>query len=679
MHLLLIYNTTDSVGDRLQLWSNGVRVTAFSLDAQPTENQALTHWTSSGVAQYIGAQSTATRYFDGYLAEVIGLDGVSAVSTDFGEFDINENWVPIDPSGLTFGTNGYWLDFADSSDIGNNANSTDGTNDWTPSGLAAGDITTDSPTDDADNSVGNYATLNPLSAEGAVTFSEGNLKIAGKSASYSMYLSTLPIKVKTYFEVTNNGDSSANGVRGSAGVWDSDGITFTTLASSIGSRDNVYGLSEADRAYADKVGGTDYTGTWDSGETRGFAVDPDTGEMWVTTDGGSNWLGGSSPGSGTPTVDFSDATGDIFATGIGYTTSDIQTWNFGQTVFDAVGKGGVPSGYLPLHTGNLPAPAIPDSSAGFNLVDFTGTAAELSVAFGGNTALSPDMVLVRDRSDNFDWEMVDTTRGATIEMKWNANAGDATVAQGVKSFTSDGVTLGTDVGYNTDGSSNMLLGFKEGAAYGFDMALWEGDGAASQDVDHSLDVTPEFIVACRRDGTEANRAWHSALTNDTYSVLWNDPGYGAQAVASFAATHGPDTFGVDGQHNIDSETYIAYLWASINGFSKFGKYTGNGSADGTFIYCGFRPKALFIRRYTGNYGTFFYNTTSDPYNVGTTANVFIDDGPEQTSLQLLDITANGFKWRQAAGDQNGLNGLFMWGAWAEAPFGGEGVSQARAR
>ena len=215
-HLVFAIDTTlATANDRGKIYINGVLTEDYTTRTTFSLNQNVGKLLQAD-ANVIGHNS-GSQYFDGYLAEFIAIDGTTYAATDFGEFDTNGNWVPIDPSGLTFGTNGYWLDFADSSDIGNNANSTDGTNDWSPVNLVAGDITTDSPTDDADNSVGNYATLNPLSAEGAVTFSEGNLKIAGKSASYSMYLSTLPIKVKTYFEVTNNGDSSANGVRGSAG------------------------------------------------------------------------------------------------------------------------------------------------------------------------------------------------------------------------------------------------------------------------------------------------------------------------------------------------------------------------------------------------------------------------------------------------------------------------------
>ena len=618
-NLVVSVDGTASGDNRLLAWLNGVVIALSDNDPGATpfsggfNGNEVHYW-------FKNPGGSGDRYhFDGYQAETVFIDGTIA-PTDVGEFDTNGNWVPIDPSDLVFGANGFWLDFAVAESVGDGAGTdvSGNNNHFAASGIDDADQMTDSPTDDSPN-VGNFCTWNAIDA-GTGTLSDGNLVLASttdRSGTFGL------VSGKWAWKITAAASAEFGVVQGS-------------------------------------LTGTESTHSTTSGEVLEFQFNVDTGVLEVSVDGAA--YAGVATGL---------TSGPYFPLAKGACTAD-----FGQNGFtldDAAFK------YL--NTSNMAAPAIADPSAGFNLVDFTGTAAELSVAFGGNrgnTALSPDMVLVRDRSNNFDWEVVDTTRGPTVEMKWNANAGETTEAQGVKSFTSDGVTLGTDVGYNTDGSSNMLLGFKEGAAYGFDMALWTGNGASSQDVDHSLGVTPEFIVACRRDGTEANRAWHSALTDDTYSVLWGDPGYGVQAVASFAATHGADTFGVDGQHNISSETYIAYLWASINQFSKFGKYTGNGSPDGVFVHCGFRPKALFVRRYTGNYSTLLYNTTSDTYNVGTTANVFADDGAEQTSLQLLDITASGFKWRQSAGDQNGSGGLYMWGAWAEHPFGGGG-SQARAR
>jgi len=117
-HVLVVWDTTDAVaGNRNRLFLNGIEVTAFSTDTQPAQNDLFDRLLISGNELRIGGTGSS-YYFDGYLAEYILVDGTALSPTDVGEFDSNGVWVPIDPSGLTFGTNGFWLDFADSSHFG---------------------------------------------------------------------------------------------------------------------------------------------------------------------------------------------------------------------------------------------------------------------------------------------------------------------------------------------------------------------------------------------------------------------------------------------------------------------------------------------------------------------------------------------------------------------------------
>jgi len=167
-HICLATDTEQGTeANRVKLYVNGVQVTAFDTETYPSQNTDL-YVNVSGENHYIGTEQTV-RYFDGYMAEVVFIDGTQNAVTDFGEFDSDSPtiWKPIDVSGLTFGTNGFYLDFEDSSNLGNDAN---GGTDFTESNLAATDQATDTPTN-------NFATLNPLVNFNSGVFSEGNCAI----------------------------------------------------------------------------------------------------------------------------------------------------------------------------------------------------------------------------------------------------------------------------------------------------------------------------------------------------------------------------------------------------------------------------------------------------------------------------------------------------------------------
>ena len=153
-HLVIVYdNTLGTAGDRIQLWVNGVRETSFADSTMPNQNTDTTV-NNASVVQTVGSEGGGASFFDGYISEFVLLDGTadSPVNT-FGEFDEDSGiWKPINVSGLTFGTNGFYLDFEDSANLGNDAN---GGTDLTEVNLAATDQSTDTCTN-------NFATFNPL-------------------------------------------------------------------------------------------------------------------------------------------------------------------------------------------------------------------------------------------------------------------------------------------------------------------------------------------------------------------------------------------------------------------------------------------------------------------------------------------------------------------------------------
>jgi hypothetical protein len=272
-HIVVAVDSTQSTDtNRVKIYANGVQITSFSAAAYLAEDADTS--VNHTVKQYVGSSSwSAGSYFNGYMAEFVLLDGTAATPTSFGEFDEDSNiWKPIRVSGLTFGTNGFYLDFKTSDNLGNDAN---GGTDLTEVNIAATDQTTDTCTN-------NFATLNPLSAGvGDVaripTFSEGNTKFtAAGSNTFYQAISTFGAAVgKWYFEVKVASDQDLDKLR--VGYWNID----KSVASG-----EIQDVSAANSGvfYMNKDGGemrlnatsttADY-GTFGDNELMGVAIDMD--------------------------------------------------------------------------------------------------------------------------------------------------------------------------------------------------------------------------------------------------------------------------------------------------------------------------------------------------------------------------------------------------------------------
>ena len=275
-HLCFVMNTGNATsGDRMILYVNGVRETSFSTETYPDQNQDSTI-NDASFEHTIGSYGSG-NYFDGYMAEVVFLDGTAAAITDLGEFDSDSPtiWKPVDPSGLTFGTNGFWLDFEDSSNLGNDKN---GGADWTEVNFAAADQAVDSPTN-------NFCTMNPLDTNSNFTISEGNCKLAWSAAgtNFGATKATMGVSAgKWYFEV-----KYTFGNAGQFGFWDvndtetnsadifsaAGNSTFEGLAWRIDTSNNIKECAD---------GQTDDTGDdFTSENILGVAFDADAGKIYA--------------------------------------------------------------------------------------------------------------------------------------------------------------------------------------------------------------------------------------------------------------------------------------------------------------------------------------------------------------------------------------------------------------
>jgi len=365
MHIVLAIDSDQGTSsNRMKLYVNGTQVTSFSSSGYPSSGADM-QINNSGTTEVIGRYQDGTqKYFDGYMAEFVWIDGTQYAASDFGEFDEDSPtiWKPKDVSGLTFGTNGYYLDFEDSANLGNDAN---GGTDLTENNLAATDQATDTPTN-------NFATANPLNVNsgGVATFAEGNTEVTSPTATGMQFMSSSTLGMtagKWYCEVKiKTVDSGLWGV--SANV--AEDARGDYPPGTQGGAQSVGLLGDNGNRYIDDGGATHGAGFSDD-DIGMIALDLDNNNVYFGKNG--SWFDGSgnadesSPNSAIAvTAVGSTAEGAYFFScfdGGGSATAKVQ-WNFGNppyanssSVSDANGYGDfeytVPSGYLALCTKNL--------------------------------------------------------------------------------------------------------------------------------------------------------------------------------------------------------------------------------------------------------------------------------------------------------------------------------------
>lgn len=331
-------------------------------------------------------------------------------------------------------------------------------------------------------------------------------------------------------------------------------------------------------------------------------------------------------------------------------------------------------------------PTIVNGSKHMQAVTYTGTGATQTIS-GLN--FQPDLIWIKSRSAATDHKLTDSVRGVTKSLESNTTDAEATDTNGVTAITSTGFTLGSDSVYNNSGATYVAWCWKAGegttssntagtitstvsanASAGFSVVTYTGTGANAT-VGHGLGVAPSFaIVKSRSNGSWNWGVWHKDLTGSTPLLTFTTSAvttiYNAFRPAS--NTSSVLAIGDEVTTNQSSGTYVAYCWAEIAGFSKFGSYTGNGSADGTFVYTGFRPKWIIVKR-SDSSGTswLIIDTSLNPSN--NAANYLIaDNATAQNTDNGFDILSNGFKLRNSGSTENASGGTYIYAAFAENPF-----------
>ena len=675
-HVVLSVDTTQATASsRLKLYVNGSEVTAFGVSTYPSQNSDF--WVNNTVAHNIGRRGNAINYLSSYLTEINFIDGQALTPSSFGETDsVTGRWKVKKYSG-TYGTNGFYLNFADNSgttattlgkDLSGNGNN------WTPNNFsvtagAGNDSLLDSPTNSGTS--GNYCVVNPLKNDTSFTSTNGNLDVTlanetgGRSCSGTFAISY----GKFYWEATVTANA---GNRAGVGIATSE----TSTANYSGSYSSGYTYEGSTGDKITNGTSSSYGSTFTTNDVIGVALDMDNGSLVFYKNGSSQGTAYSGL-SGVFNPRF-DNTGNVASTSVSYSI------NFGQRPFAYT----APTGFKALCTTNLPTPTIKKPSTAMDVVTYTGTGASNSISSLG---FSPDLVWIKNRGTTTDHALYDTVRGATIQLSSNTTGAEATSSTGLTAFGSSGFTLGTSSLVNTSGTQYVAWAWDAGSTTstnnsgtitstvsvnptaGFSIVSYTGTGANAT-VGHGLGVAPKMvIIKSRSQGGSAAWSWvvwHSSFSGLEYAIL-NSTAAKASASTIWNSTAPSSSLfniGTDAVANSSTVTYIAYCFSEIEGYSKFGSYTGNGSSDGPFVWCGFRPRWVMIKRTDSTGGWTIIDSSRDTYNISGSEIQANTSAAEATGQSSLDAISGGFKMRNTAIAENASGGTYIFAAFAESPF-----------
>ena len=649
-HIVLVWDTTNATAsDRMRVYVNGVRVTAFGTSNDPSSS-AVSYGVNGAVAHRIGAGVSFANYFDGYLTEINFIDGQALTPASFGETNpVTGVWQPKKYAG-TYGTNGFYLNFSDNSaataaaigkDYSGNGNN------WTPNNISvtAGvtyDSMLDVPTQWADggNGRGNYAVLNPLDFTTVGTISEANLRFAQSSLFSRSGRATIGVASgKWYWEVTNLGGNNSIGI----------GNASMSLGGYCGQDANGWSYFIDGDKYNNSTA-TAYGASYTTNDVIGVALDMDAGTLTFYKNGVSQGQA------------FSSLSGTMFPAFSASSVSNVTfVANFGQRPFAF----SPPSGFKALNTLNLPTPTILKGNQYFDISLYNNATVVSGLGF------APDLVWHKSRNQTYQHYLYDRVRGVGAKgLNSSSTAAEGTNdSLGIVSFDSSGVTYSSDAGLSQTNAVGWF--WKEGATQGFDIVTYTGNGS-TQAVNHSLGVTPSMVIVKGRSGTGRNWMVQFGKTNaDRYLMLNSTAAYTIDSTPWNTTNPTSTTFtvGANANTNQSSETFVAYLFAEVAGYSSAFSYTGNGSTDGPFIFLGFRPRWIMWKKTNSstNAPWVIVDTARSPYNLAREY-LLPNASDAETSVDLIDILSNGFKWRGTAPGGNNSGDTYIGFAMAESPF-----------
>ena len=667
-HIVLRIDTTQSDTDKIRIYIDG--------DLQEIENTTYnddedTAMNTSSKAMQIGKHTTTSVYGDFYIAEVNHCDGQSLAPSTFGLTDTSTgNWIPKTLSGITYGTNGFRLTFADSSALGDDTSGNG--NDFSSTNLASTDQTIDSPSQ-------NFATLTPNRMKSGFALSEGNLKMQSDTTDglcmSGMRVSGGKFYIETEVDAFTNGGSQGIGFceetlstsTDPSGTADVFGI-FSNQTDFVVLRDGAYAQDNGGAVSAGDIVQIAFDGS-DLGNAK-FYLGINNSKWYYEDMSENSSFDATRP---TLTLDLRARTNLRFYVGnrasTGSPGSSTYICNFGQKSYSYT----APTGF-----GSFNQDALPETDKGLS-----------------------DFVWAKSRDNTESHTIYDSSRGPQKQLSSNLTSAENTQTDGLQKFLKGGyscedherinqsgisyvswnwVANGATTASNTNGSITSTV--QANTTAGFSIVTYSGSNDSTVTWGHGLSSSPEWVLIKRREGS-GWRTYHKSVGLGSYLSI-TGTGAAVSSSVDFASVSST-TFGVKGGNNpvsASSQTYVAYCWHGVDGFSKFGSYTGNGNSNGPFIYTGFRP-SLVINKCFSTAGTNWEIRdnlrSASGGNNPITQVLYPNSSAAEVTTDNCDFLSNGFKWRSTGSGRNDSGLTYIYMAFAEHPFIGDGVSPVTAR
>jgi hypothetical protein len=690
-HVVIAIDTTQATDtNRIKIYVNGVQQTGLTTfySGFPAQNTDL-EWNNQSSTQVI-AWGGHTGYYDGYMAEINMVDGQALTPSSFGETSTTTGvWIPKKYTG-TYGTNGFYLPFTDnsalttSSNVGLGKDFSGNANYWTTNNISITsgstyDSMTDVPTLTSATAA-NYCVLSPIArgtqANGTIT--GGNLNLSTTTSDTRTYATFgFPTSGKYYWELTNNNSGSKG--QGIASV-DANGDTYHVLYFGDGNK-QVDGTN------------TSYGASYTTNDVIGVAVDIDNNQITFYKNGTSQ---------GAISYTFSSRPTMFPYVRREASTDASYSFNFGQRPFAYT----PPTGFLRLNTFNLPTPTIGATASTtannyFDALLYTGNGSASQRTDISWANMQPDMVWIKNRTSANNHVLHDDVRGTNAALQPNlTNATDSPVGFGTDGFGFDGVSnqlriFTSDGRYNTNGNAYVTWGWKGSGATGvtntngsitstvsanttagFSIVTYTGNDTSGSTVGHGLGVAPSVMIIKERSQVRDWTVYHISTGNTGGTLLnttgavnntrsgWFNNTSPSSSVFTLGGSSGNDWY----QTNQTGQTYVAYCFAQIAGYSAFGSYTGNGSADGVFVYTGFRPKYVMVKRTDSTGNWFIWDSARETFNVMGDYLLANASDAEPSGETILDFVSNGFKMRALSAGVNASGGTYIYMAFCESPF-----------
>ena len=684
-HLVHQVDATNTVQ---KIWINGVEE---SLSSSRNPGNSDYPMNQSGVPLVIGKASWKGQGFNGYLAEVHLIDGSLVAPTDFGFTDpVTNIWTPKRYEG-THGTNGFYLDFSDNTGtttlgIDKSTNGNDLTaNNFSVAVWPDGDSVIDTPTN-------SFNTFNDNDKNPNVPLANGGLETAATATGgHYPAFTTMPVKSgKWYLEwklLTN--DSCLPSIMEA----EHDNTSYNT-DSTVGNNTSTvnkrgYGFQTGNGNKKSESGNESYGSAMTSSDTGQCAFDADTGKIYWGKN--NTWFDSGNPETGAnPAFSGIDMSKEYLFAWHVYGNNNNVSVNFGSQGFTYT----PPAGFKALCQQNLPLTQSPSvisrPQRHFEAITYSGNGSARSIT---GLEFKPDFVWIKERtagttSGN---RLFDSIRGAGNVLLSDSSSAELDRSTELTSFDTNGFSLGDATTVNENGSTVVAWCWKAGGTAvtnndgsiassvsanqeaGFSIVVYTGNGTAGGGgtIGHGLGKTPEIMFVKNRadasnwsvNGNAGGRLIYgtnklqlhvsSALVSDTNEVT-------AANATTFTVT-------TSGATNGQNDSHVAYCWVSVPGFSKFGKYTGNGSSNGQYIHLGFRPACIIIKNTTTATSWVIYDNKRSPFNEVDEVLYPSGTGQRATGDNEVDFLANGFKYRAAANKVNSGNKIYIYMAWAEHP------------